>query len=92
MGSRAEEIARELGRITSEASAAEATAAEASVGERELMPMELLNGTASYNSTASWLGEADPQRDKVAAQAAFEKRGERPDGSVERIDRIDGGT
>ena len=90
MGSRAEEIARELGRLTSEASAAETTAAEASVGERELV-MKLLNGTASYNVTASWLGEANPQRDKSAAQAAFEKRGGRLDASIERIDRIDGG-
>lgn len=90
VSSRAEEIARELGRITSEAAAAEASAAEASVGERELVAMELFNDTAISNSTASWFGEADPQGQKVAAKAAFEKRGERTDESVERIDRTDG--
>lgn len=94
MGSRAEEIARELGRIRSEAAAAEAeAAAEASTTEGELVPMELFNGTGRSNGTASWFGEADPQRDKAAAQAAFEQRGgERTETaeSVERIDRTEG--
>ena len=82
MSSRAEEIARELGRISSEAGAAEAGAREG-----ELVPLDLFNGTARGNGTASWFGAADPDRAKIAAQAAFERRGgERTDESDEMID------
>ena len=67
MGSRAEEIARELSRIS-----AEGTEVLEASGEN-LVPVLSLNGTAASNSTASWFGE-DLQRERVAAQAAFEER------------------
>lgn len=67
VGSRAEEIARELGRISEE------IMEKAEPHSAEIVPVLLSNGTVRLNSTASWFGE-DLQRERIAAQAAFEEK------------------
>jgi len=67
VGLRAEEIARELGRISEE------TLEKAEPRGAEIVPVLLKNGTVWLNSTASWFGE-DLQRERIAAQAAFEEK------------------